>query len=147
MKGGRFNPIGTPAFYLGLTVEAVFLEMGHGFSRRFEPLTICTYEVDVDDLIDLRSDAGRDALGVTLKELGCAWALDLSNGREPVSWTITKRLMVKGASGILVPSFVRGTKPDIQNLVLWKWGSDLPHRVTVHDPNSRPPMNQSSWRT
>ena len=50
-----------------------------------------------------------------------------------------------GHAGILVPSFARGTKPDAFNIVLWKWGPDLPHKVAVHDPSGRLPKNQLSW--
>ena len=32
------------------------------------------------------------------------------------------------AAGILAPSFARLARPDMVNLVLWRWGPDLPHR-------------------
>ena len=51
----------------------------------------------------------------------------------------------EGFAGILVPSFVPGASDDNQNLVLWQWGPDLPHRVTVYDPSGRLPENQLSW--
>jgi len=35
--------------------------MGHGFAHRFDPLTICSYEVDVEDVVDLSTDAGCSA--------------------------------------------------------------------------------------
>lgn len=145
LRGARFNPAGTPALYLGLTLEGTFLEMGHGFSRRFDPLTVCSYEVDVDDIIDLRTHDDRQAADVELTDMDCAWALDLANGREPRSWALARRLITNGAAGILVPSFARGSRKDMQNLVLWKWGQDLPHRVIVHDPGGRLPKDQSSW--
>lgn len=58
-KGGRFNPVGTPALYLALTLEGMFVEMGHGFGHRLEPLTVCSYDIDVDDLVDLRDEPSR----------------------------------------------------------------------------------------
>ena len=54
-KGGRFNPIGVPALYLGATIDAVIIEMTHGFARRLEPLTMVSYDVDVEDIVDLSS--------------------------------------------------------------------------------------------
>jgi RES domain-containing protein len=30
--------------------------------------------------------------------------------------------------------------------VLWDWGPDLPHKVTVFDPSGRLPKDQLSWR-
>jgi RES domain-containing protein len=145
-KGGRFNPIGTPALYLSLTLEGMFLEMGHGFAYRFEPLTICSYDVDLDDVVDLTTNKTRRAAGVDLADMACAWALDLANGREPASWATARRLIANGAAGILVPSFAIGARSNMQNLVAWRWSASLPHRIAVHDPDHRLPKNQSSWR-
>jgi RES domain-containing protein len=143
--GGRFNPKGVPALYLAATVETAILEMTHGFARRMEPLTIVSYDVDVDDIVDLRTPAARHAAKVRLADMACAW-LDPDNRRQPASWRIANRLR-KTAAGILVPSFANGARADTHhNVVLWKWGPDLPHRVTVHDPNDRLPKNQRSWQ-
>lgn len=144
-KGGRFNPIGVPALYLALTLEGMFLEMGHRFAHRFDPLTICSYAVNVEDLVDLRKDTDRAAAGIDFSDISCAWAYDLSNGKRPASWRVAEKLIKAGASGILVPSFAIGAKADMANLVLWKWGSELPHKVEVHDPDKRLPKDQRSW--
>jgi RES domain-containing protein len=136
-----------PALYLALTVEGMFLEMGHGFGHRFDPLTICSYDVDVDDLIDFRTEAGQLAEGVDPPSLACAWAYDRANGRTPASWVVARRLIQKGAAGILVPSFATGARPSMANLVLWTWGPTLPHKVEVHDPDGRLPRDQASWRS
>lgn len=146
VHGGRFNAKGAPALYLALTIDGMFAEMGHGFSHRFDPLTVCSYDVDVDDLADLRDDVRRKANDVRLAELDCPWKLDLSEGRIPASWTLTERLLKSGHAGILVPSFAHGAKADMANLVLWRWGPDLPHKVEVYDPSSRLPKDQTSWR-
>ena len=42
-------------------------------------------------------------------------------------------------------SFATGARPDMANLILWRWGPDLPHRVEVHDPDGRLPRDPSSW--
>jgi RES domain-containing protein len=144
-KGGRFNPVGVPALYLALTVEGMLLEMGHGFGHRFDPLTVCSYAVDVADVTDLRTEAGRSAADVDLADMACAWAYDLANGRTPPSWSVAKALIAKGAAGILTPSFAIGSRPDMANLVLWRWGRTLPYKVEVYDPRRRLPRDQSSW--
>jgi RES domain-containing protein len=123
----------------------MFLEMGHGLAHRFEPLTVCTYDVDVTDLIDLRTKKDQLAEGISRADLACAWAYDLSNGKKPASWSLAERFISGGAAGILVPSFAIGAREDMANLVLWKWGPDLPHKVVVHDPSNRLPRDQSSW--
>lgn len=143
--GGRFNCKGVPALYLALTIDGMIAEMTHGFAHRLDPLTICSYEVDVDDVVDLRDDNGRKANGVALADLGCAWAGDVANGRYPASWRIADRLIGQGRAGMLVRSFARGAKPDMTNLVLWKWGPALPHLVEVYDSSGRLPKDQTSW--
>lgn len=144
-KGGRFNPLGMPALYLALSVEGMLLEMGHGFARRFDPLTICSYDVDVADIADLASPEGRAGEGVELAEMACPWAYDLASGRVPASWDMARRLIARGAAGLLAPSFARGARPDMVNLVLWRWGPAAPHLVRVHDPAGRLPRDGSSW--
>lgn len=144
-KGGRFNPVGTPTLYLALTVEGMLVEMGHGFAHRFDPLTICSYNVDVDDIVDLRTDRARAAEAIEIASMACPWAYDLANGKIPASWGIAKSLIAKGAAEILTPSFATGARADMANLVLWRWGPDLPHKVEVHDPSGRLPKDQLSW--
>jgi RES domain-containing protein len=145
IHGGRFNPKGVPALYLALTIEGMICETSHGFPHRFEPLTICSYDVDVDDVVDLRDDAGRKANGARMAELDCAWFDLASGGRQPPSWALAARLMASGKAGILVPSFAAAARPGMSNLVLWKWGPDLPYRVIVNDPSGRLPKDQLSW--
>lgn len=144
-RGGRFNPVGVPALYLALTVDGLFAEMGHGFGHRFDPLTVCAYDVDAEDVVDLRQPEGRAAARVTLDDLAAPWALDRAEGRRPASWRVAADLMAAGAAGILVPSFANGAKADAANLVLWRWGAALPYKVTVFDPTGRLPIDQSSW--
>lgn len=143
--GGRFNIAGVPALYLALTVDGMFAEMGHGFARRFEPLTICTYDVDVSDMADLRTDALRSQAGVTMAGLACSWKLEIDNGKTPYTWTLARRLIASGTAGILVPSFATGAKPNATNLVLWKWGAEPPYQVRVHDPSEKLPKDGRSW--
>ena len=145
LHGGRFNPKGVPALYLALTMDGMFAEMRHGLSRRFDPLTVCTYDVDVEGVVDLRTVKLRRAAGVALAELACAWALDAAAGRDPASWRVARRLIADGHAGVLVPSFAHGAKRRAANLVLWKWGADLPQKVSVHDPSGRLPKDQLSW--
>jgi len=144
-KGGRFNPVGVPALYLALTIEGTLVEMGFGFAHRFDPLTICSYTVDVDDLIDLRTEADCQIAGIDWSALSCAWAYDLVNGQEPASWKVAKALFMDGAAGVLVPSFAGGARRHMANLVLWRWGPNPPHQVAVHDPDGRLPRDPSSW--
>lgn len=145
VHGGRYNPKGIPALYLSLDPIIVLKEMGHGFARRLEPLVLCSYEVDCDDIVDLRTEAGRQEASTYLASMGSGWMDEIAAGRRPASWAIHGRLMAQRKAGILTPSFARGAVASDTNLVLWRWGPTLPHRVEVFDPSGRLPKNQLSW--
>jgi RES domain-containing protein len=146
IHGGRFNPKGVEALYLALNVETAFVEISQGLAEKFKPAVLISYEVDCDDVVDLRTDADRRRAGVAPADMACAWFGDIAAGREPPSWTIARRCVERGTAGILVPSFAAGADTGRhQNLVLWRWQSELPHRVRVHDPDGRLPKDQRSW--
>jgi RES domain-containing protein len=58
---------------------------------------------------------------------------------------VTDKLKGEGYAGMLVPSFAFGARADDFNLILWRWGPDLPTKVMVFDPSGRLPKNQLSW--
>jgi RES domain-containing protein len=145
ITGGRFNRKGQPTLYLSLDVMTSFGECTQGFSQRLQPLTMCEYDVDCDEVADLSSDTSRATNAVALDELTCAWLNFQRAGKQAPSWAVADRLKAAGHSGIIVPSFVPGATDANRNLVLWRWGPDLPHRVTVYDPTGRLPLNQLSW--
>ena len=146
LRGARFNAKGIPALYLGVTLETAILEANQGFAHKIDPCTLCSYDVDCDDIADLRDEASRKYLGVALGDMACAWSSDLAGGLTPPSWTLANLMIAKGLAGILVPSFANRAMPNHQNLVLWKWGKNLPHQVNVVDTQGRLPRDQSSWQ-
>jgi RES domain-containing protein len=77
--------------------------------------------------------------------MACPWFLIAADGGEPPTWAIARRLIAAGHAGALVPSFAPQARGHHINLVLWKWGPDLPHKVEVHDPTGLLPRNQLSW--
>lgn len=145
LKGRRFNWPGLETLYLSLGFTTVFREVSAGFAHRLTPYVLCSYDVDCEDITDLRTEAERARAGVTLDALGCAWGNALIAGRQPDSWAVVRQLLAKGRAGMLVPSFANGATKDDQNLVLWRWGPDVPHKVTVHDPTGKLPRNRLSW--
>jgi RES domain-containing protein len=146
LKGRRFNWPGLEALYLSLGFNTVFREVSGGFAHRLTPYVLCSYDVDCEDIADLRTEAGRAGFGISLDDLACAWGDALIVGREPASWLVVRRLLAEGHVGVLVPSFANGATADDQNLVLWRWGPDLPHKVMAYDPTGRLPKDQLSWR-
>jgi RES domain-containing protein len=145
LRGGRFNPAGVPALYLALSTWTAIKEANQGFAHKIEPCVLCSYEVDCADIADLRHSEERRRLHVTLADMACAWFELSAKGLDPPSWAIARKLIASGLAGILVPSFVNRAAADDQNLVLWKWGKNLPHRVEVYDPSGKLPKNQLSW--
>lgn len=121
-------------------------EANQGFAHRIDPCVLCSYEIDCEDIADLTTEAGRQEHAVELDEMACAWASALAEGHRPQSWSIHDRLKGQGIAGICVPSFAPGAEADDRNLVLWRWGPELPHKVTVVDPSGRLPKDQLSWR-
>lgn len=143
--GARFNPKGTSALYLALTMETAVKEVALGLGYRIEPYVLCSYEVDCADVADLRTDAGRAEHGVAPAQLSSAWKSDVVERREPASWQLARRLIAGGIAGILVPSFAPGATQRDHNLVLWDWSERPPHQVRVFDPGGRLPRDQRSW--
>lgn len=145
LKGRRFNWPGLETLYLSLSFETVFREVSAGFAHRLTPCVLCSYDVDCEDIADLRTEAGRAEHGVAFDDLACAWGDALVAGREPASWGVVRRLRAKARAGAVVPSFAVGASPDDLNLVLWRWGPAPPHKLTVYDPTGKLPKNQLSW--
>ena len=135
--GGRLNRIGQPARYFSLDLGTAICEASQGFAGRFPPLTIVTYDVDVDPIADLCSGAACKHLRVAPAALNCSW-LSLATAGLPVpTWDIADGLIAKGFAGVIVRSFSPGALPSSKNLVLWKWSEKLPHKVAVFDPQDR----------
>jgi RES domain-containing protein len=144
-RGGRFNPRGTPALYLSLSIMTAVKEANQGFAFKIQPCVLCCYAVDCEDIADLRTDAGRGEHDVGWEDMACAWFSFLADGREPPSWPMVRGLIEVGHAGALVPSFAPGATEGDDNLVLWRWDPALPHRVSVFDPSGRLPRNALSW--
>ena len=144
IRGARFNPKGVPALYLSTSIEGAIIEASQGFGYKIHPLTICSYEIDCDGIVDLTSEASRQEFDISLEIMGSAWASALSENKKPGTWQIHEKLSGRHA-GVLVPSFAHRAGSSVTNLVLWRWGTDMPHKVTVIDPAGRLPKNQKSW--
>ena len=146
IRGGRFNPKGVAALYLSLDPMTAVSETSHGLLHWFDPCVLCSYVVECEDIVDLRNQAVRKSAGVLLRDMKCKWADSFDLGIHPPSWRIAERLIASGAAGILAPSFAPGAKGDAQNLVLWNWSDQPPHKISVFDPTGRLPKDQLSWK-
>jgi RES domain-containing protein len=141
-NGGRWNAKGTPALYLSAELTTAVAEYEQDIGIR--PGTFCAYDVNVDGVLDLTSDAVLGSLGIDPAERFAPWkTILLVERRMPPGWLIAERLTGLGANGVLVPS-VRPTGGT--NLVLWRW-NDRPGRgVVALDPQTDLPRDRASWR-
>jgi len=146
LRGGRFNVKGQAALYLSLSILGAVKEVNQGLVRRIDPCILCAYDIDCENIVDLRGARGRKEHGATLADMRCAWIILRAEGHDPPSWALARRLAAGGHAGMLVPSFAPGAGADDHNLVLWRWSDAPPHRVSVHDPGGRLPKDPSSWR-
>jgi RES domain-containing protein len=139
VTGGRFNPVGMPTLYTARRLETAWLEAQQAFPFKAQPMTLCAYEVDCEDILDLTDAATLAAYKIAQDDLACAWK-DLS------SWAITQRLVAAGIAGIIVPSFAKGAVAADVNVVFWDWAPNPPHQLRVIDDDQRLPRDASSWR-
>ncbi|MGI4798011.1 MAG: RES family NAD+ phosphorylase [Janthinobacterium lividum] len=145
ITGGRFNRTGLPALYTAVRFETAWLEAQQAFPFKAQPMTLCAYDVDCDDVLDLTDPATRTAHRTGPADLACAWK-DLSTcGQTPPSWALADRLIAGGCAGIIVPSFASGATTIDANVVFWNWGPGSPHQVRVINDFGRLPQTTASW--
>ncbi len=144
--GGRFNRVGVLALYTALRFETAWLEAQQAFPFKAQPMTLCAYEVDCEDVLDLTDAATLAANGINPTDLACPWKDLATRGINPPSWEITERLVAAGTAGAIVPSFAKGAVAADVNVVFWDWAPVPPHLVRVIDDDERLPKNASSWR-
>jgi RES domain-containing protein len=144
--GGRFNAKCVAALYTSLHVETAWLEAQQGFARKAQPMTMCAYAVDCEDIADLTDPAVMQALSIAPTDLRCGWKDLATLGRRPPSWDLADRLIASGHAGILVHSFATGATEQDVNAIFWRWSDAPPHQVRVIDDTNRLPRNDRSWR-
>lgn len=144
--GTRFNRPGVPALYTSSSYELAIAEAQQGLPFKLQPLTIVSYDVDHDSVLDLSSESVREAAGVAFEDLACAWELIVFDGGAPPSWLLADRLIEAGVGAIIVPSFALAADEHSANIVFWDWQATPPHQVAVNDDEDRLPNDHGSWR-
>lgn len=145
-NGGRFNAKGVDALYLSLAAPTALAEYNQGFPHRPQPTTLCAYNVDCDDLLNLTDMDQRMFAGISEAEMACAWELMVAMGLRPPTWSMADRLIADNYSGILAPSYAKNTPPTAKNMILWNWADLPPHQVILIDDDGRLPKDQESWK-
>jgi RES domain-containing protein len=145
LTGGRFKSVGMPALYTARRFETAWLEAQQAFPFKAQPMTLCAYEVECEDILDLTDGAALAVHGIARADLGCAWKDLSTRGMKPPSWAIAERLIAGGTAGIIVPSFAKGAVEADLNVVFWDWATEKPHQVRVIDDDRRLPRDARSW--
>ena len=133
------------ALYTSFRIETAWLEAQQSFAFKAQPMILCGYDVDCDDVLDLTSHEVRQERQIEFDDLACPWKDLATRGQQPPSWTITRTLLSQKIAGIIVPSFAKGASASDINVVFWKWGDGRPHRVKVVDDYDRLPKDTRSW--
>lgn len=140
--GGRFNPRGMPALYTALDVQTALAETAQ-VGRPLQPTTLVSYDIDVAPVFDGTDPAALAGFEMTPAALAADdWRLAMRTGEAPTQ-AFARRLTAAGYAGLRIPSYARAAPVGGLNLVLWRWGADLPCRVVLNDTDGRlnPPAN------
>jgi RES domain-containing protein len=121
--GGRFNPVGQHALYTSPRFETAWLEAQQAFPFKAGPMTLCSHDVDCEDVLDLTSVATLVANGINPADLACPWKDISTPGIKPPSWEITERLVAAGTAAVVVPSYAKGAFAADMNIVFWDWAN------------------------
>ena len=136
LYGGRFNPKGTPALYLSLSMVTALREANQ--VGNLQPTTLVSYDAEIDTLFDCRDTAALAVEGMTADALAApTWRDEMKAIGEAKTQGFARRLMSTGHNGLIVRSFAPGSSADDLNLVLWQWGDSSPARLVLIDDENR----------
>ncbi len=136
LYGGRFNPKGMPALYASLSVLTALREanqVGH-----LQPTTLVSYDAEIENVFDTADATALAAAGMDAAALrDASWRDQMKADGEARTQRFARQMMAEGYNALKVRSFAPGAGPDDCNLVLWRWGSVAPTRVTLIDDENR----------
>lgn len=126
-----------PAFYTSLSPGTAMREAST-VGVPMQPVLLCAYRVDSRPIFDALESGQRASHQIADSDLRCpTWEKEMIEGRIPASQLAADRLIAAGYAGMLVPALYWGAGRDERNLVLWKWGNEMPSRVRLVDDEGR----------
>ena len=136
LYGGRFNPKGVAAIYTSLSVMTALREANQVGS--LQPTTLVSYDAEIERIFDSRDIRLLGEMGIDAATLADpSWRDEMKRSGEAVTQRFARQLITGGYHGLLVRSFAAGNTANDINLVLWKWGAEPPHRLTLIDDEGR----------
>jgi RES domain-containing protein len=134
--GGRFNPKGTPALYCSLSVLTAVREANQ--AGTLQPTTLVEYAAEIEGVFDSSDETALQAEGMDTADLSATtWRDEMKAKGEARTQIFARTLIARGYSGLLVRSFAPGASKLDLNLVLWRWGSVPPARLSLVDDEGR----------
>ncbi|MCM3681427.1 MULTISPECIES: RES family NAD+ phosphorylase [Sphingomonas] len=116
LHGGRWNPRGVAALYLGADHATAIAEFYQGLAK---PGTLAPYRLDATAIADLTDGQGGACDDRVTQAMAAPWKqIAEIEGNTPPSWALATKLIADGAQGALVPS---AQNPGGTALVLWHW--------------------------
>lgn len=136
LYGGRFNPKGMAALYTSLSIMTAIREANQVGS--LQPTTLVSYRAEIERLFDSRDEEALRAWDMDTAALADpVWRDAMKATGEARTQTFARRLFEQGYQGLLVRSFAAGATAGDLNLVLFRWGPELPARLTLIDDENR----------
>lgn len=134
--GGRFNPRGIPALYCSLSILTAIREANQ--AGTLQPTTLVSYDAAIDAVFDSTSPAALQSEHLDMGMLAAnSWRDEMNAKGEAQTQSIARILMSKSYNGLLIRSFAPGATDEDLNLVLWRWTSASPTRLTLIDDEGR----------
>jgi len=136
LHGGRFNPKGLPALYTSLAILTVIRESNQ--IGTLQPTTLVSYEADIGPIFDAEDPAVLAERAIDFSVLAADdWRIRVREDGEAPSQIFARQLIAEGYASMRIRSFARGATAAHINIVLWRWGSDLPARLMLNDVEGR----------
>lgn len=137
LRGGRFNPRGVPALYTSISVMAAIREANQ-LNDPLQPTTIVSYYADISSVFDATKAESLASYGANLDDSAEEnWRDHMHGDAKAPGQIFAEQLIAEGYAGLKAPSFAFGAESEDVNIVLWKWGPNLPAQLTVNDQDSR----------
>lgn len=134
--GGRFNPKGMPALYTAQSIMTAIREANQ--IGTLQPTTLVAYDADLAPIFDATDQAALLAYDMAPEDLAADdWRVRMQQDGMSPTQDLARRLVADGFAGLKVRSFAKGATGADVNLVLWKWGSALPHKLVLVDDEGR----------
>lgn len=110
--------------------------IAHADHRRTE-LEVLRFEVEAEQIVDLRDGAALESVGLDPADAAADWQGLVSRGETPPSWRVREVLESRGAHGLIDPS---RQQPGLWHLCLFRWntvGASLVREVGTSGPRPR----------